>query len=122
MKLGGRDADAYFAKPDKDRAGLLIYGGDAMRVALKRQQVIAALLGANADEEMRLTRIAGADLRRDPAMLLDAVKAVGFFPGPRAAFVEDATEATAPAITAAFQDWQAGDAQIIVTAAALKAA
>ena len=31
---------------------------------------------------MRLTRIAGADLRRDPAALLDAVKATGFFPGP----------------------------------------
>lgn len=120
MKLGGRDADAYFAKPDKDRTGLLIYGGDAMRVALKRQQVITALLGANADEEMRLTRMSGADLRRDPAMVLDAIKAVGFFPGPRATFVEDATDAAAPAIGAAFDDWQPGDAQIIVTAGALK--
>ena len=35
-----------------------------MRVALKRQQVIAALVGPNGDAEMRLTRIAGADLRK----------------------------------------------------------
>jgi len=120
MKLNARDAEGYFAKPDPDRAGLLIFGADPMRVALKRQQVIAALLGKNADEEMRLTRMAGADLRKDPARLLDAIKAVGFFPGPRAAFVEETTDAAAPAILAALKDWQAGDAQIIVTAGALK--
>ncbi len=121
MKLAARDADRYFAKPDADKAGLLIYGGDAMRVALKRQQVIAALLGPGAEEEMRLTRMPGADLRGDPAQLLDAVKAVGFFPGPRAVFVETATDVATPAIQAALQDWRPGDAQIIVSAGALKA-
>ncbi len=120
MKLNTRDADGYFAKPDPNRTGLLIYGADAMRVALKRQQVILALLGKGADEEMRLTRMAGGDLRKDPVQLIDAIKAVGFFPGPRAAFVEETTDAAAPAIIAALQDWQPGDAQIIVTAGALK--
>lgn len=121
MKLSGREADSYFAKLGPDRTGLLIYGADAMRVALKRQQVLAALLGDGAEEEMRLTRLAGAELRKDPAQLLDAVKAVGFFPGPRAVFVEDTTDAAAPAVTAALQDWEPGDAQIIVTAGQLKA-
>ena len=120
MKLSSRDATAYFAKPDPTATGLLIYGADAMRVALKRQQVIAALLGENAEEEMRLSRMNGNDLRKDPAQLLDAVKAVGFFPGARAAFVEEANENAAPAILAALEDWQPGDAQIIVTAGALK--
>ena len=45
MKLTGRDAAAYFRKPDPEKAGLLIYGADAMRVALRRQEVIAALIG-----------------------------------------------------------------------------
>jgi len=121
MKMSPRDADGYFAKPDPERTGLLIYGADAMRVALKRQQVITALLGEKADEEMRLTRMAGGDLRKDPALLMDAIKAVGFFPGPRAAFVEEASDAAAPAIASALQDWVPGDAQIIVTAGALKA-
>ncbi len=121
MKLGPREAGGYFAKPDPNRAGLLIYGADAMRVALKRQQVIAALLGRNADEEMRLTRMSGGDLRKDPARLLDAIKAVGFFPGPRAAFVEEASDTAAPAVQGALADWAPGDAQIIVTAGALKA-
>jgi len=121
MKMSPRDADGYFAKPDPKRTGLLIYGADAMRVALKRQQVITALLGENADEEMRLTRMAGGDLRKDPALLMDAIKAVGFFPGPRAAFVEEASDAAAPAVSSALQDWAPGDAQIIVTSGALKA-
>lgn len=41
MKLSGRDAAAYFRNPNPDTAGLLIYGADAMRVALRRQDVIA---------------------------------------------------------------------------------
>jgi DNA polymerase-3 subunit delta len=121
VKLSIRDAVRYFARPDPARTGLLIYGNDAMRVALRRQEVIAALIGPKGDEEMRLARMAGAELRKEPALLLDAVKAQGFFPGPRVAFVEDATEAVAPAILAALEEWAEGDAQIIVTAGALKA-
>lgn len=121
MKLSARDAARYFAKPEAHRTGLLIYGPDAMRVALKRQQVIAALLGPEAEEEMRLARMSAGDLRKDAARLMDAVKAQGFFPGPRAAFVEDANDAAADAILAALSDWQEGDAQIIVTAGQLKA-
>lgn len=121
MKLSARDAGRYFSKPDPDRTGLLIFGEDAMRVALKRQEVIAALLGPNAEEEMRLTRIPASDLRKDAALLGDAIKAQGFFPGPRVAFVEDANETVTKTITAALQDWQKGDAQVIVTAGALKA-
>ena len=72
------------------RDGLLIYGNDAMRVALKRQEFLKNLLGPNAEEEMRLSRMPAGELRRDPAMLLDAIKAVGFHPAPRAALVEEA--------------------------------
>ena len=121
MKLSPRDTEAYCAKPDPSKTGLLIYGADAMRVALKRQQMLAALLGPGADEEMRLSRMPGSDLRKDPAQLLDAVKAVGFFPGARAVFVEEANDTAAPAILAALEEWQPGDAQIIVTAGQLKA-
>ncbi|SIS55588.1 DNA polymerase III, delta subunit [Roseivivax lentus] len=121
MKLSVRDAPAYFRKPDPDATGLLIFGEDAMRVALRRQEVIAALVGPQGEEEMRLTRLSGGDLRKDPAALLDAVKAQGFFPGPRVAFVEDANDNVAEAVTNALTDWQPGDAQIVVTAGALKA-
>lgn len=121
MKLPPRDAPRYFARPEPNRTGLLIFGADAMRVALKRQEVIAALIGPAGEEEMRLARLPAADLRKDPAALLDAVKAISFFPGPRVAFVEDATDTTADTIAAALSDWKPGDAQIIVTAGALTA-
>jgi len=91
-----------------------------MRVALRRQEVIAALIGPQGEEEMRLARIPAGDLRKDPARLMDAVKAQGFFPGPRVAFVEDATEALSAPILAAIAEWQGGDAQIVVTAGQLK--
>jgi len=121
MKLNSRDAAAYFRKPDPEATGLLIYGADAMRVATRRQEVIAALVGPAAEAEMRLTRISGADLRKDAALLHDAIKAQGFFPGPRVAFVEEATDGTAKAIEPALADWAPGDAQIVVTAGALNA-
>lgn len=116
MKLSARDASAYFANPDQSAAGLLIFGADAMRVAIKRQDVIAKLLGPGAEEEMRLSRISASDLRSEKALLLDAVKAVGFFPGPRVAFVEDAADGLTPVISEALKDWLPGDAQIVVTA------
>jgi DNA polymerase-3 subunit delta len=120
MKLTARDANGYFRKPDPDKTGTLIYGADAMRVALKRQELIAALIGPEGEEEMRLSRIPASELRKDKAMLGDAIKAVSFFPGPRVAFVEDATEQVAPMVLAALEDWVPGDAQIVVTGGQLK--
>ena len=121
MKLSAREATGYFAKPDASKTGLLIYGPDAMRIALKRQQVIAALIGPSGEEEMRLSRIPAADLRKDPAALIDAMTAQSFFPGPRVAFVEDAGDGLAKTIAPALEDWREGDAQIIVTAGQLNA-
>jgi DNA polymerase-3 subunit delta len=119
MKLSPRDANGFFARPDPAAAALLIYGEDTMRVAMKRQDCIANMVGANGEEEMRLTRLTGAELRKDGAALLDAVKAQGFFPGPRAVLVEEATDGLSKLFGAALKDWNPGDAQIVVTAGQL---
>lgn len=119
MILKGIEASRYFAKPDPSKAGLLIAGADAMRVALKRQEVIAALIGPEGEGEMRLTRIPAGDLRKDGAALIDGIKAVGFFPGPRVVFVEDATDGLTGVIAEALKEWKPGDAAIVVTAGAL---
>ena len=119
MILKGAEAARYCAKPDPARPGLLIFGADAMRVALKRQEAIAALVGPAGEAEMRLTRMSGGDLRRDGSLLLDAIKAVGFFPGPRVAFVEEATDGLAAVIGVALKEWRPGDAVIVVTAGGL---
>lgn len=122
MKLVGAAASRFFSKPEPDRCGLLIFGTDAMRVALKRQEVIAALIGPEGESEMRLTRMTAADLRKDPAVVQDAMKAQGFFPGPRVTFVEEAGDAIAPILKSALADWQAGDAMLVVTAGSLSKA
>lgn len=119
MILKGAEAARYCAKPDPGRAGLLIFGADAMRVALKRQEAIAALIGPEGEAEMRLTRMSGADLRKDGSLLLDAIKAVGFFPGPRVAFLEDATDGLAEVVGVALAEWKPGDAVIVVTGGGL---
>ncbi|MEM6384911.1 MAG: DNA polymerase III subunit delta [Pseudomonadota bacterium] len=121
MKLSTREAPGYFAKPDPKSLGLLIYGADAMRVALRRQEVIKALIGEAGEDEMRLTRIPAAELRKDPALLLDAIKSQGFFPGTRVAFVEDAGDGLSATIETAVDAWQQGDAHVIVTAGQLAA-
>ena len=119
MILKGAEAARYCAKPDPARAGLLIFGADAMRVALKRQEAIAALIGPEGEAEMRLVRMSGSDLRKDAALLPDAIKEVGFFPGPRVAFVEEASDGLVETIGAALKDWKPGDAVIVVTAGGL---
>lgn len=110
----------FFAKPDPGTAGALIYGADAMRVATRRQELIAALGGPEADAEMRLTRMTGAAAKADATAVPDALKAVGFFPGPRIVFVDGATEMQAAPILAALSDWRPGDAALVVTSGALK--
>jgi len=121
MKLSARDALRFFEKPDKAKAAVLLHGPDAMRIALKRKALIDALTGPNAEDEMRLTRLDAAVLRKDPAALADATKAVGFFPGLRVVHIEGATDTTTKSVQAALEDWQAGDAAIVITAGQLNA-
>jgi DNA polymerase-3 subunit delta len=116
MKLQGAEAKRFLAKPDPAKAALVIFGEDAMRVAMKRAEAVIALGGPKADEEMRLTRIPAADLRKDAAALIDAVKARGFFPGARVVVVEDATDGLSGTLQAAFDAWRPGDANMVVTA------
>lgn len=116
MILRGAEASRYFSKPDPTKTGLLICGADAMRVALKRAEVIAALIGPQGESEMRLSRLSGGDLRRDATLLRDAMTTASFFPGPRVAWLEEATDGLTETIAATLKDWRPGDAQVIVTA------
>ncbi len=121
MKLNARDAKAFLRRPGPEVAGVLISGEDGARVAEARGQLVLALIGAAGEGEMRLERVSAAELRRDGTLLLDALKAVGFFPGPRAVLLEDATDGLAPAVAAALDGWMPGDARLVATGAGLSA-
>ena len=120
MKLSTNRMRTYFDAPEVDRMGVLIYGPDAMRVALKRQALVKALIGQNGEDEMRLSRISSLELRKDPALLNDAIKSQSFFPGPRVALLEDTSDNVIKIVSAAVEDWTAGDAQIVITAGQLR--
>lgn len=119
MILKGAEIARYLARPDPTRPALLIFGADAMRVALKRAEAVAALTGPDAEAEMRLTRLPSSTLRKSAADLTDAMRATGFFPGPRVVLVEDTPDTAADAVRAALTDWRPGDATLVVTAGAL---
>lgn len=118
MKLAPREVAAFLGRPFAG-PGVLIYGADAMRVTLKRQDFLALCLGAEAEAEMRLERLDPGELRRSAAPVTDALKARGFFPGARGVLVEDATDAATDALAAALGAWEAGDALLVVTAGGL---
>lgn len=122
MKLTPRDAGAFLSRPDPRCPGLLIWGDDPMRVAERRARVVMAQVGPQGDVEMRLDRMQGADLRRDPASAAMAIKAQGFFPGPRALIIDEATDGCTEGLAAALADWQPGDALLVATAGALTTA
>ena len=121
MKLSGQKANAYFRDPEVCRTGVLIFGPDPMRVALKRQEIIKALVGTKGEEEMRLNRLSSGELKKDPSKLVDTMKAKSFFPGSRVLFVEDASNNLTKTIKEAFGEWQEGDAQLVITAGQLRA-
>jgi DNA polymerase-3 subunit delta len=120
MKLAPREASAILDQPPAALPAILIYGVDPIRVAEKRARIVAARIGPQGAADLRLDRIDGASLRKDGAALADAVKAQGFFPGPRAVVVDEAADGAAPAIEAALAQWGPGDALLVVTAGDLK--
>lgn len=119
MKLTGAKATSFFLTPDTSCAGLLIYGADAEKVALRSKETAVAWVGETAKDEMRLMKLIAADVRKDPALLYDTVKAQGFFPGPRAVIFDGATDTLVDGIENILQDWQKGDAYLIITAGLL---
>ena len=120
MKLTNRNLNSFFNSPPKGVSGVLIYGSDPMRVANKRQDLIQAMLGPKANEEMRLARISRENLKKTPEQAIDLCKAQGFFPGQRALLIEEANETITDIIIKAINVWKDGDATIIVTSGSLK--
>ena len=116
MKITARDTKAFLKGPKPGTALILLFGPDAMRISLTRQDFLKAYLGANAEEEMRLTRMTGAELKSEPAMLQDAMKAIGFFPGQRAVLVDGANDGLAGIAEDALKSWVEGDAIILFEA------
>jgi DNA polymerase-3 subunit delta len=121
VKPAGAALARLLARPDPDCPAWLIWGADPMRVRQVQRDLATALAGPQAAAEMRIGRLAGPDVRRDPAALADALKAQGFFAGPRVVLLDEATDALAQPLAAALAAARPGDAVLIAAAGALPA-
>lgn len=118
-KLQAARVAGYIAKPDAAHRAFLIYGPDPTLVTERRDAMVMTLLGA-ADDPFRLARMAADSVKRDSALLLDEVSAIGFGGGGRVVVIDRATDAVAKAVTEALEAMP-DDAALIVTADALAA-
>lgn len=120
MKLSGREAARFCKAPDLGLIGALIHGADAGQISAARQALVLAVMGEELDD-MRLTKLDGAEARRDAAMIDGALRARGFFPGRQVVVIERGTDGLGKPLDEALTDITPEDAFLIVTADALTA-
>jgi DNA polymerase-3 subunit delta len=106
--------------PDAGIAGFLLHGADSSAVAMRRDRLVAGLLGENPDD-MRLTKLDAAAVRRDPAGLSDALRAMSFFGGRPVVVLLDATDGLTTVVREALADLAEEDGALVASAGALAA-
>ncbi|MEM7057401.1 MAG: DNA polymerase III subunit delta [Pseudomonadota bacterium] len=100
--------------------GLLLFGSDSGLIAAKQREVIAAVMDGEMDD-LRLTDLNAADARKDAALIDEALRARGFFPGRRVVTILGGTDGLAKPLNQVLEGVTADDALLIVTADALPA-
>jgi DNA polymerase-3 subunit delta len=121
VKAKGAEIDRFCERPPAGAVGALIYGEEVSVIAARRDALAAAVVGPEGAAEMRLDRLSGDMLKRDPAALDTALRARGFFPGRRCVVLTDAGDSDAPAVAAALAEAAGPDAFLVVTAGGLPA-
>jgi DNA polymerase-3 subunit delta len=116
VKLSASDSARFCRSPGRERKGALLYGPDAELVALRRAMLVEALAGPEAAAEMRIDAMTAAELRADPARLDAALRARGFFDGPRVVTVIGASDGAVEIVAAALQDAATPASFLLVTA------
>lgn len=119
MKLNAAEATRFIERPDRTLAAVLIYGPDEAETTERKNKLVTNILGRGREKDLSLTRISGAELRKDPAHLLDSLKSDGFFSDQRVVIAEEITDTHSAAIESAVKAARAGDAFLIVAAGSL---
>ncbi|RMF39271.1 MAG: DNA polymerase III subunit delta, partial [Alphaproteobacteria bacterium] len=122
MKLKAGELERHLDGLAAGRAGMLIFGPDAIAVGQIRDRIALAVTGPEGEAEMRLTRLDAAALRSDPAALQDAMRAQGFFPGPRAVLLDGAGDGLAGLIAGALDGARPGEDGFLIVCAGVLAA
>ncbi len=107
MKLAGAAAKKFIAKPDPAARAALVYGPNRSLVAEACDEIVAGLLGKDADD-FSLTRLEESDVRKDKALLGDELAAQSMFGGTRVIRLRADGDSAHETITAALGDLEAG--------------
>ena len=111
MKISGEAAARFCSSPDKTLLGALLHGPDSGLIALRRAELAARITEG---DDLRLTRLDAAEVRRDPAAIDSALRARGFFPGRRAVVVAGAKDALAKPLGEILREVTPEDAFLIL--------
>ena len=94
MKLRGRQIEAFLTRPDPAVGAVLLYGPDAGLVRERADRLTQVVAGDIADP-FRISELAAAVLRDDPARLADEASALTFGGGRRVVRLRDAGDSLA---------------------------
>lgn len=118
MKIQGRAAIGYCEKPDPQHAGFLLHGPDAALTAERRAALVASLSGG---DSLRVERADPAAVRKDQALLHDALRTSGFFTERPIVVLEGAGDGLTEAIRVAVDGTTQDDGVLVATAGQLTA-
>ncbi|NKB55462.1 MAG: DNA polymerase III subunit delta [Alphaproteobacteria bacterium] len=119
MKIAANRADAFSRDPDSAIRAVLVYGPDD-GLTRERLDAMTKAVAEDLNNPFRVTEIAAAALRDDPALLADEAAAIALTGGRRVVRVRDATDTTVTPIEAFLED-SPGDALVVVQAGTLGA-
>ena len=83
-------------------------------LSIRRRELVSALMGPEHDD-LRLTHLNVADVRKDASLLDAELKARGFFPGRRVVVIDAATDGLTKSISGVLETTTTEDAFMILT-------
>jgi len=117
MKIKAEDLPARLTSSAADCHACLIHGQHEARVLQLRDQVIGALGGPAARDEMRLEILDGPGIVAKPNALFMAVNSTSFFAeGDRVVVIDGASEPLAPIVEALLPELDDDSARMVITA------
>lgn len=115
MKISARHADAFARKPDPKVLAVLVYGPDQGMVRERALALVHAGLGGKEDP-FRLSELASASLKDEPARLRDEASSVPFGGGQRVVRVRDGRDDCTEACSRLLDGGGSGDALVVIEA------
>jgi DNA polymerase III subunit delta len=118
VKITGARQDSFIAKPDPAIVCVLLYGPDRGLVSERARKLSATVVEAP-DDPFRVVEMTGANLKADPARLLDEAQSMAFGGERRLLKLRDIGDAASKTLKEFLHVATASDALLVVEAAEL---